>query len=678
MKDERKTKRQLVAELEGMRRQVAELRGRLRLLEGEDVAGRMWAEQALQESEKRYRVLVESAAEGVLVIQDDVVRFANPRCMEILGRSESDVVGRPGIEFVHPEDRQKLGEIYARRMVGGPALGEYEYRILDEAGRIRWLRANAAATEWAGRPAALVLVTDVTDRMQAEEALKESEMKLRLVFENAFDGISIYEELTDRGEHRLLDCNERYAEMAGRSKEELLEIGNTTLVQKKVSPARSKQENLRLRREKRSYQGIFSWIRPDGQENIIEYSASPVQVGERALSIGVDRDITERVRAEEAMRQASRLEATATLAGGIAHDLNNLMVGVLGYADMLKADLADREDPLEMLEVVSESARRAARLAQQLLAYARGGKYQPRTMNLNEIIQQVASAQERAVPSRIRIVLDADPELWDAEADPAQMSEVALNLLTNAVEAIEGSGRITVATSNRVLDEGDVPNLEPGRYVCLSVQDTGCGMSEQVQARMFEPFFTTKFQGRGLGLAAVYGIVENHGGHITVQSEEGRGSTLQVYLPAIYVADVESPGAATAVEAGRDVTLVALATVLVVEGDESVLNLTQRMLERMDCQTLPARSGQEAIDVARAFDGEIHLALLDMETSGVGGTEIYPLLVEARPGTRVILCSGYGLDARAHALLDAGASAFIQKPFQMSAFEAEIRKALKG
>jgi two-component system cell cycle sensor histidine kinase/response regulator CckA len=743
MTDERKTKRQLVAELEDMRRQIAELRGRLELQEGDSAAEQARAAQLLHalneaslamqkaltpqeiftavaevfkelgfyctvflmdESQSRllvkylnYEVGALKAAEkltGLKAVSFAIDVKATGIYREVVENERAVLVEdtEAHMRQVLPEPVKRFARQLARlltipRLIIAPLIADdrvigaltvqSDDLVEDDVPSVTAF-AHQMAAAWHKAQLLERAQQEIVERMRAEEALKESEMKLRLIFENAFDGISIYEELTDRGEHRLLDCNERYAEMAGRSKEELLEIGNTTLVQKKVSPVRSKQENLQLRREKRSYQGTFSWIRPDGQENIIEYSASPIRAGERDLSVGVDRDITERVRAEEAMRQASRLEATATLARGIAHDLNNLMVGVLGYADMLRMDLEGRKGELEMLDVISESARRASRLAQQMLAYARGGKYQPRAMNLNEIIQRVVSAQERAWTSKIHVVLDADPELWDTEADAAQMSEVVLNLLANAVEAIEGSGRITVATSNRVLDEREVAGLEPGRYVCLAVQDSGCGMSAEIQARIFEPFFTTKFQGRGMGLAAVYGIVENHGGHIAVQSEEGRGSTFQVYLPAICVADMESSGAASAAKANRDVALPALATVLVVEGDESVLKLTQRMLERMDCRTLAARSGQEAIGIARTFDGEIHLALLDMETPGVDGTETYPLLMEARPGIKVVLCSSYELNAKAQALLDAGASAFIQKPCQISAFEAEIRRALKG
>jgi signal transduction histidine kinase len=221
------------------------------------------------------------------------------------------------------------------------------------------------------------------------------------------------------------------------------------------------------------------------------------------------------------------------LAGGIAHRVNNLMTAVLGNAELLKIDPMDYGETMTRLDTICQSARQAGDLAEQLVAFAQGGKYQPRRMDLNMVAQGVLHAQERDWPSRVQVKLDLDPDAWQVNADLAQMSQVVLHLLTNAVEALEDGGRITVATRNVQIRPGVYADVEPGPYLCLSMQDTGCGMDAEVQARVFEPFFTTKFQGRGMGLAAVYGIVKNHGGHISVHSEVGRGTTFTVYLPAV-------------------------------------------------------------------------------------------------------------------------------------------------
>jgi two-component system cell cycle sensor histidine kinase/response regulator CckA len=247
------------------------------------------------------------------------------------------------------------------------------------------------------------------------------------------------------------------------------------------------------------------------------------------------RDLSARNQAREAALRASRLEAAATLASGIAHKLNNLMVGVLGYAELLREDLILDAEASDTLDVISTSARQASDLARQMLAFARGGRYQPQAVDLNEIVARVLESQRAALPPGIHVTWTAEPDLRAVQADPAQMGQVILNLYTNAVEAIADQGQVILCTRNLEADEAFClahPGLEPGAHVCLSVQDTGCGMSPQVQARAFEPFFTTKFKGRGMGLAAAYGIVQNHGGHIAIQSQEGQGSTFEVVLPA--------------------------------------------------------------------------------------------------------------------------------------------------
>jgi CheY-like chemotaxis protein len=378
------------------------------------------------------------------------------------------------------------------------------------------------------------------------------------------------------------------------------------------------------------------------------------------------------------------------------------MTGIVGNAAFLKDEYLDhldstrRDDVHDMLSTVSRSAQEASQLAKQMLAFARGGKYQPRSINLNDTVDEVLNlqVQDQALPTGVRIDRHTALDLWDVEADATQMSQMFLNLFTNAVEAIECMATledaepvqhtITITTQNTILDQAFCqrarsirphPELEPGPYVCMSVRDTGCGMDEEVLSRLFEPFFSTKFQGRGLGLAAVYGIVRNHNGHILVNSNQGGGATFRVYLPAkteqLHSAELTSPRPVPQDISGTE-------TILVVEDDKLVLEMITKLLTRLGYSVLVANNGQEAVEIAQTFDGEIHLVLLDMGMPIMGGAQTYPLLRQARPATKVIIYSGYELDATAQALLDAGVSAFVQKPFQMSVLGAEIRKALQG
>jgi PAS domain S-box-containing protein len=275
-------------------------------------------------------------------------------------------------------------------------------------------------------------------------------------------------------------------------------------------------------------------VRPDGTVRWISDRGFAVydQDGTIQRIVGIAEDVTERKQAEAAMIRASRLEATATLAGGVAHKVNNLMSGVLGYAELLKLDLPQDADSQEMLDTISRSAEQASDLATQMLAFAQSGRPKPQIVDLSNTVQGILLAQELESRAGIEIKVDTDPDIWSVLADPAQMGQVFLSLFTNAVEAIEDSGQITITTRNVSLDKPRL-HLQSGPYVCLSVKDTGCGMSAEVRDRAFEPFFTTKFQGRGLGLAAAYGIVRNHGGDIVVYSEEGQGATFEVYVPAV-------------------------------------------------------------------------------------------------------------------------------------------------
>jgi PAS domain S-box-containing protein len=247
------------------------------------------------------------------------------------------------------------------------------------------------------------------------------------------------------------------------------------------------------------------------------------------------RDVTVRQRRERALRWATRMEATATLAGGIAHDFNNLMVAVLGNADLLGDMVPERSDARRMLEQIATAARRAGELSRQMLAYARGGKYRPGPLDLGETVNRVVTSGDATGCDTIRIDVETASDLWTTMADEDQMAMVVMSLLANALEAMDRPGGIRIETGNREVDRRGVKGLaaiRPGRYVVLSIEDSGCGMDPETIARVFEPFFSTKFRGRGLGLAAVYGIVKNHGGYIVVDSVRDRGTTVRVYLPA--------------------------------------------------------------------------------------------------------------------------------------------------
>ena len=421
------------------------------------------------------------------------------------------------------------------------------------------------------------------------------------------------------------------------------------------------------------YQADLRIILANGEEKWINDCSIPVKdeiSGKITGSAGILQDITYRKQIEDKMLQSSRMEATATLAGGIAHDFNNLMVGVLGNAQLLKMNYCKDQDELEMLSDISKAAQRASELAQQMLAYARGGKYQLKVMNLNTIINETLRLQERSLPMGVKLMRSLEPELWNIEADPTQMHQVIMNFCINAVEASKTKGLISITTRNiEITKSEETPELKTGRYVYLSVKDSGCGISRENQAKVFEPFFTTKFQGRGLGLSAVYGIIKNHNGHIVLESETDKGTTFTVFLPACDKILPEQREKEKEVISGTE-------TILVIDDEETVLKITKRFLENHGYKVLTAINGKEAVETAKTYKDEIHLAILDMGMPEMTGEEAFPLLMEARPDMKVIICSGYEMNKASRNMLKSGASTFIKKPFRLVELGKEIRQAL--
>ncbi|MCF6286295.1 MAG: response regulator, partial [Candidatus Hydrogenedentes bacterium] len=380
-----------------------------------------------------------------------------------------------------------------------------------------------------------------------------------------------------------------------------------------------------------------------------------------------------KAKADMSMLAASRMEATATLAGGIAHDYNNLMSVVLGYAEHVRGELGKDHPNAGMLMEIEGAARKASDLAEGLLAFARGGAHKLGKMDLNQTVSEMLRAAEKNLPRRIGITCDFAEDLWSIEADRSQLNLVLTGLLANAIEAIEGEGKIDITTRNvdvidTVTDKGFVVKI--GRYTVLNIKDTGCGMNEEILGKVFEPFFSTKFQGRGLGLASVYGIVKNHGGYIVMESKENEGASCTIYFPVLHVEADESVEPQGVKKAAGD------ETILVVDDEEILLKMTSVMLSRLGYKVLTANGGQTAQDLLRDHEGDVHLVLLDMNMGGMDGPTLFPHLKRERPEMKVLLFSGYEMDETVQGLLDAGANGFLKKPVSSKKLGAEIRRML--
>jgi PAS domain S-box-containing protein len=509
------------------------------------------------------------------------------------------------------------------------------------------------------------------ERKRVEEALWESEEKYRLHFENVSDVIYSIDP-----EFRVLSVSPSVERLLGYRPEEL--IGKpfrdlNLLAEEYLETAFS--DAMRILAGERISSSVYEFIAKDGTRKFGEVSGAPlVRDGKVAALVSVARDITKRRQLETQLRQAQKMEAIGQLAAGIAHDFNNLLTPISGFAELLLGKVPEGSKEQKYLDQIKIAAERAAALTGQLLLFTRQEEGERHPAQLNSVVEETRDLLKRSIPKEITIELRLEPELWVVEADPSQISQVLMNLCVNACDAMPDGGTLTLETRNITLDEEYTRmhlGVQTGDYVRLSVSDTGCGMSPEVQARLFEPFFTTKEMGKGtgLGLSVVYGIVKGHDGFINVYSQEGRGSTFHVYLPAIEWAVEEGEVEVSDLPTGTE-------TILVVDDEEAVRELGQGVLERCGYTVLMAEDGIQALEVYQGHRGEIALVVLDVVMPQMGGQECLRRLREMDPQAKVLISTGYTAKSLAQELMAEGALGVMEKPFRIHDFAVTMRKAL--
>jgi signal transduction histidine kinase len=381
----------------------------------------------------------------------------------------------------------------------------------------------------------------------------------------------------------------------------------------------------------------------------------------------------ERNRLSARLQQTQKMEAIATLAGGIAHQFNNALAVILGNLELIHMDGLYNTKLDVYSEPINQAAQKMVQLTGQLLAYARGGRFQTQSIPANRFVTETLSIVRHSMAPYVEVETDLSPNTDHIEVDLTQIQMLMAAVLANASEAIETNGRVCITLKNEDIKEGELtglPGMKPGRWVLLRIADNGKGMDEQTRDRIFEPFFTTKFQGRGLGMAAVYGIVKKHGGYVYVDAEPGRGTTVSIYLPGTAPAEaVKEPAVVYAPQR--------TGTALIVEDEHLVMEVNRAIVEKLGYRVLEAKTGKEALAIAEKYEGEIDFTLLDVILPDMDGGLIYPKLKEARPDVKVVVCSGFALDGPASEMLEAGAESFIQKPFTMAALSAVLNKIFK-
>ena len=511
-------------------------------------------------------------------------------------------------------------------------------------------------------------------RERAERALARSERWLRLVLDNSFDGINICK-LDPRTRRRTLAmCNDGYVKLAGRSREELMAAEDLNdLVRLTHFPP-----DLHERLVKGvPCQGTSYWIHPDGTQRHYEWTAASVSIDGELCIIGVDRDTSERRKLEEQLRQAQKMEAIGQLAGGIAHDFNNKLAVIIGYCDMLlrglPADDASRE-PVEQIRVAGKDA---ASLVSQLLAFSRRQPIQPRVVDLNSLLRQMHDSLKRMLGGDIDLSMVHSPESGNILIDPTQFQQIIMNLAANSRDAMPAGGQLTIETASVELGEAYVqshPGVTCGPYVMVVVTDTGEGMTAGTLEHIFEPFFTTKEIGRGtgLGLATVYGVIQQAGGSINVSSQVQRGTTFSIYLPCTQApAEQVEPAVAAPGVLARGVE-----TILVVEDEQALRQLVVRVLRDCGYIVLEAGSAREALPVGEHYEGQIDLLLVDMVIPGMSGPEVAERIKVVRPNIAVVFISGYPREVAAqHGMVGPGVN-LLSKPFGTETLAETVRRVL--
>ena len=643
-----------------------------------DITQRIEAEEALKASESQLRTLMDTAPTGIVIHEDGIVQYANDEAARLYGVARDDLLGRGVLRFVHPDDRQRSVDGARAVMDKGTVERQVLFRLRQTSGSEVVVEATSSPLAFEGKQSVLVFMDDVTERKRAEDALRASEEQYRTLMDLAPVAIVVSADGLVLFANRAALTLVRYTGEDGgvgqpifnwRHPDDLDVIRRRALEVMSTGQPSSPVET----------QLIFS----DGTIVHVETRTARIAFEGRPALHTVVLDISarkeaeaERQRMEEQLRHTQKLESLGVMAGGIAHDFNNLMMGVLGNASLALLDTPPSAPARESLEDIERAALRAAELCNQLLAYSGKGKFVLQAVDLTAAVREMPKLLDLSVSKRARLVYECASGLPSIEVDPSQLRQVIMNLIINASEAIgDQEGVIRVVTRTQPVDAackaslGLMGDIDDGDYVCLEVSDTGCGMDEATRSRIFDPFFTTKFTGRGLGLAAILGIVRGHNGGIAVKSAPGEGTQFQILFPvsskSVAVPKLDIGGLARGT--GK---------VLVVDDEPVVRYLAAKILSIAGYTPIEAADGRAALDILGQSGDTICLVLLDLTMPGLSGEETYRQIAAIRPTLPVLLSSGFSAEDVSGRLTGGSIVGFIQKPYGVEALCAEVRRAL--
>ena len=638
-----------------------------------DITQQKATEAALRSSEQKFRALIENSHDAIALLScQGEILYCSPSTSRILGYSTDELRSMQVGEFFHPEDRPSMGRDFTAVVDKPENAAEFTARLRHKDGS--WCVVEGTLTNLLKNPDVQAVVAnyrDITKRVRAERALQRAEEKFEIAFRSSPLAMSI----TTQSDGRFVDINNAFLSMVGYSREEVLGRTSADIGLWEKGEDRDALLN-RLSEPASSATMQFGLRTRTGDVRQTELSAGLIQLDELRCVLTIARDVTESKNLERQLQQAQKMEAIGRLAGGVAHDFNNILGVIVGYTSMLKDKLAKENPLIKDLAQIERAAARGASLTRQLLAFNRQQVAFPRPLDLNALIRNIGNMLARVIGEDIAFSFRPRGRVDAIRCDEGQMEQILLNLAVNARDAMPQGGQLTIQTKMAEFDENTAPlhgPSEPGRYVMLSLSDTGCGMDESTKAHLFEPFFTTKGPGKGtgLGLSTVYGIVKQNRGFISVYSEVGKGTTFKLYFPSVpYKAQpLKAREERKKVPSGNE-------TILLVEDELALKNLTKKMLESGGYHVLETDNPESALRILTEKKEPVDLLLTDVIMPGMSGAELSRRGREAVPALKVIFMSGYAGDLLDRQIAPIPDLVLVEKPFSRLSLLSRVHNVI--
>ncbi len=632
------------------------------------------AEDRIRKSQRRFNTILTTANEGFWETDaSGVIVDVNPEMTAIMGRPRRSIIGKRISDFISRNDTDAPYQDLMDGRFEIKCTFEVQIRRPDKTSVNCLFNITPLFDETGEFTGAFAMVTDITGVKAAEEAVLKSEALLRATFESTEDGLVVVNQAG-----QVTYMNQVFRQI-WKIPQALVDDPDTALLRDHlIGMVKSPDTVLgKVRQMSRSKSKMLETIELSDGRILEIYSYSLLMRGKRAGRVWWFRDVTSRKHMESQLIQAQKMEAVGTLAGGIAHDFNNRLQTISGYTQLLLLDKNQESPDRLKLLAIEKAVKRSCQLTEQLLMFSRKIESQLKPIDLNNEVQTVKALLMRALPRSITIELELDKHLHIINADPSQIEQIIMNLGINASHAMPNGGRLNIRTENVILDDKFCKShvgFTPGKYVCLTVQDTGMGMKPEVLERIFEPFFTTKPEGMGtgLGLSMVHGIIKNHQGHILCSSMPGSGTRFEIYFPALLVTsehELATDNVASKLKGGVE-------TILLVDDEPDNLEIGASLLERFGYQVLTAENGTNALELFKSKSKSIALTILDLDLPAVDGRQVLETMLAMDPGAKVLIASGHGTDAAVQGAIGAGAAGFIKKPYQLVDMLTVIRDIL--